>query len=87
MQTATVKWSNSQEIRIPKVFLQEIQIAESDPIDVILEKEKIIIKKSNVKKHKTTKERLLAFYGAEFDKNHASQKAFDWGTPMGKEVW
>jgi len=87
MQTTTVKWSNSQEIRIPKVFLQEIQIAESDPIDVILEKEKIIIKKGNVKTHKTTKERLLEFYGADFDRNHIPQKEIDWGTPMGKEMW
>ncbi|GBU22904.1 hypothetical protein R80B4_02817 [Fibrobacteres bacterium R8-0-B4] len=87
MQTATVRWSNSQEIRIPKVFLQEIQIAESDPVDVILGKETIIIKKGNVKKHKTTKERLLAFYGEDFDKNHTPQKEVDWGTPVGKEIW
>jgi antitoxin MazE len=87
MQTTIIKWSNSQEIRIPKTFLQEIQIAESDPIDVILEKEKIIIKKSNVKKHKTTEERLLEFYGTDFDKNHTPQKEIDWGTPVGKEIW
>jgi len=55
MQTTTVKWSNSQEISIPK--------------------------------HKTTKERLLEFYGADFDRNHIPQKEFDWGTPAGKEIW
>ena len=86
MQTTIVKWGNSQGIRIPKAFLQNIQIAENDPVDIILEKEKIIIKKSNAKKHKTTRERLLEFYGVDFDKNHASQKEIDWGASTGKEV-
>ena len=51
-----------------------------------LEKEKIIIKKNNTKKHKTTKERLLEFYGVDFDKNHSSQKEIDWGVPVGTET-
>jgi len=87
MKTTIVKWGNSHGIRIPKVFLQNIQITENDPVDVILEKEKIIIKKSNVKKHKTTKERLIEFYGVDFDKNHTHQKEIEWGVPAGKEIW
>jgi antitoxin MazE len=87
MQTTVVKWGNSQGIRIPKAFLQNIKIAENDLVDVTLEKEKIIIKKMNEKKHKTTKDRLLEFYGADFDKKHTSQKEIDWGTPVGKEIW
>ena len=87
MQTTIVKWGNSQGIRIPKAFLQNIQIAENDPVDVILEKEKIIIKKSNIKKHKTTKERLTEFYGHEYGKKRTRQKEIEWGNPVGKEVW
>jgi hypothetical protein len=41
----------------------------------------------HVKKHKTTKERLLEFYGDDFDKNSTPQKEFVWGTPVGKEIW
>jgi len=44
-------------------------------------------KNDNVKKHKTTKERLFVFYGADFDKNHTPQKEINWGTPVGKETW
>ena len=87
MQTTVVKWGNSQGIRLPKAFLQNIQIAENDQVDVILEKERIIIKKSNVKKHKTTKERLIEFYGVEFDKKRTPQKEIEWGKSVGKEIW
>ena len=86
MQTAIVKWGNSQGIRIPKAFLQSIQIAENDLVDITLEKEKIVIKK-NAKKHKTTKERLIEFYGPEFDKKSTAQKEIDWGDSVGKEIW
>jgi antitoxin MazE len=87
MQTNIVKWGNSQGIRIPKAFLRNIQVAENETVDVILEKEKIIIKKINAKKHKTTRERLVEFYDAQFSKKHIRQGEIDWGKPVGKEIW
>jgi antitoxin MazE len=87
MQTTIVKWGNSQGIRIPKAFLQNIKIKENDLVDVTLEKEKIVIMKKAVKEHRTTKDRLFEFYGAGFDKKHTSQKEIDWGRPVGKEKW
>ena len=87
MQTMIVKWGNSQGIRIPKAFLQNINISDNDPVDVVLENEKIIIKKASAKKHKTTKERLLAFYGEDFEQNRMIQKEIDWGRSSGDEVW
>ena len=87
MQTTIVKWGNSHGIRIPKVFLQNIQIKENDLVDVTLEKEKIVIKKRNVKKHKTTNERLMDFYGLEYNKKQTHQKEINWGKSVGKEKW
>ena len=87
MQTTIVKWGNSQGIRIPKAFLQNIQLTENDPVDVILEDEKIVIRKSNIKSHKTTRERLVEFYGEDFDQNRAPQKEIGWGNPAGNEIW
>ena len=87
MQTTIVKWGNSQGIRIPKAFLQNMQISENDIVDVTLENDKIVIKRGEVKKHKTTKERILDFYGPDFDKKHTPQKEIDWGKPVGNEVW
>jgi antitoxin MazE len=87
MQTTVVKWGNSQGIRLPKAFLQNIQIAENDPVDVSLENEKIVIKKINQKEHKTIKQRLIDFYGKDPIKHASPQKEIDWGKPVGKEIW
>jgi antitoxin MazE len=87
MQTTIVKWGNSQGIRIPKAFLQNMQISENDLVDIILENGRIIMKKSDTKKSKTTKERLIEFYGSDFDKTHTQQDEIDWGKPAGKEAW
>jgi antitoxin MazE len=87
MRTTIVKWGNSQGIRIPKAFLKEIHTAEGDPVDISLLDETITIKKIKYKKHKTTKERLLEFYGTNFEKEHTTQEEIDWGSPVGKEVW
>jgi antitoxin MazE len=87
MQTAIVKWGNSQGIRLPKVFLQNINIRENDMVDVILENEAIIIKRIGGTKHRTTRERLIDFYGEEFEQKSVSQEEIDWGNPIGKEIW
>ena len=50
-----------------------------------MRKEKII-KKSSKNKHKTTRERLIEFYGLEFDKKRKPQKEIEWGNPVGKEL-
>ena len=87
MQTTVVKWGNSHGIRLPKAFLQNIKLNENDPVDVVLENERIIIKKINQKEHKTIKQRLIDFYGEDYEKNAKAQKEIDWGKSVGNEVW
>jgi antitoxin MazE len=90
MTTAIVKWGNSQGIRLPKTFLQNINVSENDTVDVSLENETILIKKVSGKKHRTTKERLMEFYGKDLDKivvNTKQQKEIDWGDTVGRETW
>jgi len=87
MQTNIVKWGNSHGIRLPKVFLQNIKVFENDPVDITLENEKIIIKKIEKKDHKTIKQRLVDFYGENFEQFASSQNEIDWGKPVGNEVW
>jgi mRNA interferase MazF len=79
MQTRIVKWGNSQGIRIPKAFLQSLQLEENDIVDLIFERDKIIISKRKSGEHKTTKERLLDFYGSAKHKKHSSLNEIDWG--------
>jgi antitoxin MazE len=86
MTTSIVKWGNSQGIRLPKTFLQNINISENDTVDVLIQNETIVIKKNNSKKHQTTKERILKFYGEEGIKNVQKQKEINWGKPLGREI-
>ena len=87
MQTTVIKWGNSNVIRLPKAFLQNIQIFENDPVDVILENDKIIIKNINGNVHKTIKEHLIKFYGENYKQYNPTQKEIDWGKSVGNEVW
>ena len=87
MRTMIVKWGNSQGIKIPKKFLQNIAIFDNDPVDVVLENEKIIIKKATTNQHKTIKERLLEFYGEDFERNRITAREIDWGKSSGDEIW
>ena len=87
MQTTVVKWGNSHGIRLPKAFLQNIQISENDPVDVILENERIVIKKIDDTRHKTIKQRLKDFYGENYEQHTSPQTEVDWGKPEGNEVW
>jgi len=87
MQTTVVKWGNSHGIRLPKAFLQNMQIFENDPVDVTLENDKIVIKKITTNEHKTIKQRLVEFYGENYEQNSTPQKETDWGKPVGNELW
>jgi antitoxin MazE len=87
MQTKIVKWGNSRGIRIPKAFLENMNVAENDPVYITLSDEKIIIEKIKKGKHKTTGERLAEFYGENFEHKRAGQKEIDWGRPVGQEIW
>ena len=87
MTTAIVKWGNSQGIRLPKAFLQNINISENDMVDVLVENEAIVIKKIYGKKHRTTKERLMDFYGQDIVNITNEQEEMDWGKSTGKEIW
>jgi antitoxin MazE len=87
MTTTIVKWGNSQGIRIPKAFLQSVNISENDRVDILVENEAIIIKKKYSKKHRTTKERLMDFYGQDTKDITNKQEEIDWGKPAGEEIW
>ena len=73
MRTTIVKWGNSQGIRLPKAFLQNIQLAENDPVEVLLEEDKIIIKKIKTSAHKTIQQRLDDFYKEKIVQNDTPQ--------------
>ena len=91
MTTTVVKWGNSRGIRLPKPFLESLNLKENDKVDVFTENNKIIIQKSVYPKHKTLKQRVEEFYGKNFEtvlkENEYDFEEADWGQPEGNEVW
>ena len=83
MEARIQKWGNSDGIRIPSSILKSLNLKTNDKVDLIQEKDKIIISQLQ-KKHKTLEERF-----AEFEQLDGSEKciaeSYDWGEDLGKE--
>lgn len=73
-------WGNSQGIRLPKAMLDELNIGVDDYVNIEVKNGSIVINKRF--KHKTLEERY-----AEFDGEIEQIQEFDWGEPVGREVW
>ena len=81
MQATIQKWGNSQGIRIPKAFLEALGMMENDLVELSRVDDHIVIKKAK-KESKLTLEQIFKDYEGE-----STVEEFDWGAPVGKEVW
>ena len=80
MQAQVKAWGNSQGIRIPKEVLQEAAISLDDVLDIKVSEGMITLVKPF--RHRTLEERA-AEYGGKLD----TDGEFDWGEPVGREIW
>ncbi len=80
MQTQVKEWGNSQGIRIPKELLQDAGIALNEILNISASNGVITLTKTF--RHKTLEERA-AEYGGKLNLDGE----YDWGEPVGKEVW
>ena len=79
MQATIQKWGNSQGIS--KAFLDALGMMENDLVELNRVDDNIVITK--VKKEKEfTLEDIFKDYDGEY-----KAEEFDWGSPVGKEVW
>ena len=81
MRTTIVKWGNSQGIRLPKLLLDSVNLADNDTVELEAKNNSIIIKKAGKSKYKTLAERLEGFEGEYIFEE------WDTGSPVGSEVW
>lgn len=81
MQTTIQKWGNSQGLRIPKAFLDALGMMENDVVELSRVDDTIVITKVKEKKE-VTLEDIFKDYDGE-----CAAEEFDWGAPVGKEVW
>ena len=73
MQTTIQKWGNSQGIRIPKAFLEALEMMENDLVELSRVDDNIV---------ELTLEDIFKDYDGE-----SAAEEFDWGASVGKEVW
>ena len=80
MQTQVKTWGNSQGIRIPKEILQEADVVIDEILDIKVSNGVIMLLKPF--RHRTLEERA-AQYGGRLNLDGE----FDWGEPVGREIW
>ena len=83
MEVRLQKWGNSDGIRIPSNILKSLDLKTNDKVDLIQDKDKIIITKQK-KKHKTLEERIALFESLPTEEK-GSIENYDWGNDIGKE--
>ena len=80
MQAQVKAWGNSQGIRLSKEILQSAGISLDEFLEVSVSNGVITLVKPN--RHKTLEERA-----AEFGGKLMLDGEYDWGEPVGREVW
>ena len=80
MEARLQKWGNSDGIRIPKAFLQSLNLKTNDKVIIEQVDDKIVISKSTKEKI-SLKELFDEYHG----KNMA--KEFEWDDARGREIW
>ena len=80
MQTQVKQWGTSQGVRIPKEILEAAAISVDDVLDVKVSDGIITLTKPF--RHKTLEERA-AEYGGKLNLDGE----YDWGEPVGREMW
>ena len=80
MPTQVKKWGNSQGIRLSQEILKSAGIEVNDILDITVSHGSITLSKPF--RHNTIEERA-----EEFDGNLMLDGEYDWGDPVGREVW
>lgn len=80
MQAQIKEWGNSQGVRIPKEVLRDAGISLNEVLDITVSDGVITLSKAL--RHRTLEERAKE-YGGKLNLDGE----YDWGEPVGREVW
>jgi antitoxin MazE len=90
MKSTIQKWGNSQGIRLPKIILDNMNWSDNEVVEIIPDKDKLIIKKA---RENNITEYLESFYNKDINTILKEQEdiyipqEYDWGKRQGKELW
>lgn len=81
-------WGNSQGIRLPKSFLDQIGVRQGKDkmLNAKIKDGEIIITKAR-SSDMTLKEMFEGFDADKYFAKTQGSKELDWGKPVGKEIW
>ncbi len=79
MQTQIGKWGNSLAVRIPRTYVQDLQLKEGMDLEVSFEQGKLVFRPLP---KQYTLEELLSQVTPE-----NLHEETDWGPPQGREFW
>ena len=82
MVTKVQKWGNSQGLRFSKAILEEAHINVGDQVNISVKKGQIIVEPATKVRGKYDLRELVS----KMPPNYQVEE-FDWGKPIGKEVW
>jgi antitoxin component of MazEF toxin-antitoxin module len=79
------KWGNSLGVRVPAQFIKQLNLNESDPLEMVvdLEGESLIIRRKQAKPKQYDLKTLLA----KLKEDQLPQEAWDEDSPRGHEAW
>jgi antitoxin MazE len=83
MVTTIQKWGNSHAVRLPKVILESLLLQENDSVEIFAENNAITIKKTE---RKCRAKKSLAERFENYNGDYECTE-YDWGKPVGREVW
>ena len=82
MITKVQKWGNSQGLRLSKQLLAEVEISVGDAVDVAVRDGRIVVAPVRRVRGRYDLRELVR----RIPRDDQTQE-FDWGRPVGKEVW
>lgn len=80
MITTLQKWGNSQGLRIPKSFVEQLGLHDNDKLEVSIEQELIVIRRA-AKRRMSFEERMEGYTG------QYTLSEWDTGTSVGNEYF
>jgi antitoxin MazE len=82
MVTKVQKWGNSRGVRLARQILEDAGMKVGDEVEISVQKGVIILKPRSQVRGRYDLRKLLARMPKDYRPDE-----FDWGKPMGREIW
>lgn len=85
MRTEIRKWGNSLAVRLPRDFVQSLQLAEGSQVELVLAQDGVLLRPVSKRGRRPGARSLDELLAGITPENLHAEVA--WGEPQGREVW